>query len=268
MYDLTKYDLTKFTLKSMTECGAELRKLGFGANSMEEVSNRIVRYLYEKFIDEQTHQPAFALVRFFKTHSYGELEANLQQVVNQTIAASPTLSPAALSDGVLNNKVLNNKVLNDNLKCLTLLATAGDQPSWNSRQTSEAHQVIPLAGEQIVAQSPMISQLIKQFGLEISSVLSPDPDLLVDLEQKTFNVFHVPTAIASPYVPAQQEFVISCGIQSVLGFGGMLPSGNIIAVILFSKVPISRDTADMFKTLALNTKMAVLPFDQGIIFSR
>ena len=212
---------------------------------MEEVSDRIVRYLYEKFVDEQTNRSAFALVRFFKTHLYGDLEASLQQVVN---AASPDQIPP------------------DTLKCLTLLATAGDQSQWDSRQASAGHQVIPLASEQIVAQSPMISQLIKQFGLEIGSVLSPDPNLLVDLEQETFNVFHVPAAIASPYVPAQQEFVIPCGIQSVLGFGGMLPSGNIIAVILFSKVPISRNTADMFKTLALNTKMAVLPFDRGTIF--
>ncbi len=211
---------------------------------MEEVSDRIVRYLYEKFVDEQTDRSAFALVRFFKTHLYADLEASLQQVVN---AASPNLP-------------------RDTLKCLTLLATAGDQPQWDSRQASAGHQVIPLASEQIVAQSPMISQLIKQFGLEIGSVLSPDPDLLVDLEQETFNVFHVPAAIASPYVPAQQEFVIPCGIQSVLGFGGMLPSGNIFAVILFSKVSISRNTADMFKTLALNTKMAVLPFDRGTIF--
>jgi hypothetical protein len=243
------HDLTKFTLKSMTECGAELRKLGAGASSMEEVSNRIVRYLYESFVDAETQQPAFALVRFFKTHPYGELEAELQQVVAQTIAAMSAQSP------------------DQNLKCLTLLATAGDQPHWESRQTSQGHQAIPLASEQIVAQSPMISQLIKQFGLEISSVLSPDPDLLVDLEQKTFNVFHVPMAIASPYVPAQQEFVIPHGIQSVLGFGGMLPSGNIIVVILFSKIYIPRDTADMFKTLALNTKMAVLPFDRGVIFN-
>jgi hypothetical protein len=248
------YDLTKFTLKSMTECGAELRKLGFGANSMEEVSNCIVRYLYEKFIDERTNQRAFALVRFFKTHSYEELETSLQQVVDRAIATSPAVSWERSSLG--------------QLKCLTLLATAGEQPQWDSRQASEGHQVIPLTSEQIVAQSPMISQLLKQFGLEISSVLSPEPDLLVDLEQKTFNVFHVPKAIASPYVPAQQEFVIPHGIQSVLGFGGMLPSGNIIAVILFSKVVISRHTADMFKTLALNAKIAILPFDGGIIFSK
>lgn len=118
-----------------------------------------------------------------------------------------------------------------------------------------------------MAQSPMISQLIQQFGLEISTVLSPDPALLVDLEQHTYNVFHVPTASGSVHVPAQQEFVIPHRVQSVLGFGGMLPSGNLTAVVLFSKVKIERETANMFKTLALNVKMALLPFDQGAVFA-
>ncbi|NJR66097.1 MAG: hypothetical protein HC772_13470 [Leptolyngbyaceae cyanobacterium CRU_2_3] len=243
------YDPTKFTLRNMTECGAELRKLGCGATSMEEVSNRIVHYLYTKFIDRQTGKPAFALVRFFKTHAYGQLEPKLQEVVHQTLGHSPEAQ----------------------VKCLTLLATTGEHPNWQSRHHSAKHQAIPLLSERLVDQSPMISQLIKQFGLAIDTVLLPDAHLdahlMVDLEQKTFNVFHVPVAIGSPYVPAQQDFVIPYGIQSVLGYGGMLPSGHLMAVILFSKLTISRDTADMFKTLALNTKMAVLPFDSRIIFS-
>lgn len=233
------YDLTQFTLKDMTECGAELRKLGLGAPHMEEAASRIVRYLYERFEDPQSGQSAFALVRFFKTHSYAQLSPDLQKIVYQILGEIP--EPL--------------------LKCLALLATVGDRPEWNSRERSVNHQVIPLVSEQMVAQSPMISQLIKQFGLEAGTVLAPDPELIVDLEQKTFNVFHVPEAWNSPYVPARETFVMPCGVQSVLGFGGMLPSGNLMAVILFSKVPISRQTADMFKTLALNAKVAVLPFD-------
>jgi len=86
------------------------------------------------------------------------------------------------------------------------------------------------------------------------------------LQQKTYNVFHVPEAVGSPYVPEQKEFVIPFGIRSVLGFGGILPSGNFFAVILFAKVPISRETAELFKTVTLAVKLAVLPFDDGRIF--
>lgn len=239
------YSLTHFTLRDMTKCGAALRKIGSGATSMESVADRIVRYLYEGFIDEQTGQSALALVRCFKTHSCSELEAELHQFASQMLTGQP-ISPT--------------------MNCLILLATAGDQPEWNDRRDSAQHQAIPLSSEQLLAQSPMISHLMKQFGLEIGSVSSPDPELLVDIEQETFNVFHVPNAVNSLHIPAQANFVMPYRIESVLGFGGMLPSGHLIAVILFSKVHIPRSTADMFKTLALNTKMAVLPFDQGIVF--
>ncbi len=50
----------------------------------------------------------------------------------------------------------------------------------------------------------------------------------------------------------------------MLGFGGMLPMGDIFVVIVFSKVRIPRETAELFRTLALNVKMAALPFDEVV----
>ena len=103
--------------------------------------------------------------------------------------------------------------------------------------------------------------------MHAATVLRPEPDLLVDLEQTTFNVFHVANAVGSPYVPAQDQFVLPYHIKSVLGFGGLLPSGELFAVILFSKVEIPRQTAEMFRTLALSIKVAILPFSGGPLFS-
>ena len=240
------YSLTKFTLGNMTECGAALRKLGEGSNSMEEVANRITRYFYEQFVDSGTGQNAFALVRCFKTHAYGDLDANLQHFANRMLSESPKQVE---------------------MKCLTLMATTGDQPEWNDRFGSTGHQAIPLVSEQMVAQAPMISQLIHQLGLTINTVLSPDPELLVNLQERTYNVFHILEAEGSIHIPAQAEFVRPYQIKSVVGFGGILPSGNLMAIILFSKVPIQRDLAELFKPLALNVKMAMLPFDQHSTFS-
>lgn len=240
------YDLTNFTLRDMTECGIALRKLNAGAASMEEVANRVIRYLYKHLINKQTGENSCALVRFFKTHPYEKLSPELREFANEKLASN-SYPPA--------------------MKCLTLLATAGVKPEWNFRQKSDGHQTIPLASQYLVENSPMISQLIKQLGLEINTVLEPDPALIVDLEQKTFNVFHVPKAVGSIYIPAQEEFVIPYGIQSVLGFGGMLPSGNIFAIIMFSKLSIPDDTAELFKSLALSVKMAVLPFEPGRVFA-
>ena len=62
------------------------------------------------------------------------------------------------------------------------------------------------------------------------------------------------------------EFVVPFGIKSVLGFGGVLPPGDLFAVIMFSRVPVPRETADLFRNLALSVKLAILPFSRGPVF--
>jgi hypothetical protein len=213
---------------------------------MEETANGIVRYLYEELGDQQTGERACALVRFYKTHAFGELPPELRDFARG---------------------ILGGNAPPPTTKCLTLLATTGERPEWNTRHTSVGHQAIPLPSPELVARLPMIAQLINQFGIEVQTLLAADPARMVDLTQQTFNVFYVPDAVGSPNIPAQAEFVIPSGIQSVLGFGGVLPSNNLFAIILFSKVPISRETAEMFKPLALNVKVAVLPFDDATIFA-
>lgn len=236
------HDLTSFALQDMARGGGALRKLHANCRSMEEVAQNIVRYLYESFSDK-TGQKQCALVRFFKTHPYDGLDPELQAFSRNLLAGQP-VPPS--------------------LRCLTLLATAGTQPEWNSRQTSRGHQSIPLVSKQMLDGAPMISQLVQQLGVDVETVLGTRQDLLLDLAQKPFNVFHVPEALGSPHIPAQREFVAPFGIRSVLGFGGILPSGNLFAIILFATVPIKRETAEMFKTLALSVRLTILPFEDTV----
>jgi len=240
------YDLTNFTIRDMTACGKALRTTGNGAKSMEETAHRIVHHLYENLTSGHSGNRACALVRFFKTHTYEKLDPELQGFSRDILGNSPALP---------------------DMKCLTLLATVGENPEWNSRTTSKGHKVIPLPGEQAIRQIPMIQNLIAQLGLNASMVIKPHPEFLLDAEQKTYNVFYVPDAIDSPYIPAQREFVVPYGIKSVLGFGGVLPSGDIFAIITFLKVQITKEVADLFKTLALNVKIAVLPFE-NVVFTQ
>jgi len=237
------YDVANFTLADMSQCGAALRKLGEGAESMEAVAGKVTSYLYEELVDGATGEKGFALIRLFKTHLYAQLEPGLQQFARQCLGDRPLFS---------------------DLKCLTLLGTAGDQPTWNSREYSTQHKAIPLPSKEIVEQFPMITSLIRQFGLEVEALLEPKQNLLLDYAQRTYNVFHVQEALGSPFIPAQEAFVVPFGIQSVMGFGGMLPSSNLFAVIMFSKIPIPRNTADLFKSLALTIKLAILPFEEQV----
>ncbi len=236
------YDVTNFTIREMTECGRVMRTIGEGASSMEEVADRIAGRFYTGLSDA-TGKRACSLVRFYKTHAYVDLDKELQGFA-QTMLGDHPPSP--------------------DMKCLVLLATAGEEPAWNSRKTSQGHKAIPIPNEEAISHLPMVSNLIMQLGLTLGMVINPDPKLLGDLSQKNFNIFYVPDALNSPFIPAQNEFVIPHGIKSALGFGGLLPGGALFAVIIFFKVRISKEAADLFRTLCLNVKIAVLPFEKAI----
>ena len=233
------YNLASFSLADMTRCGMELRRIGSGASSMEEVADRTVHFLFQRLRDADSSMPACALVRLFVTMPFEELQPEQQQFAEGILGESPQFS---------------------GMKCLTLLASAGVEDAWNSRHHSAGHKALPLPSAESVARSPMITQLIRQLGVEVRTLLASDQRLMVEMDQHSFNVFYVPEAKGSPYIPAQSEFVVPHGIRSVLGFGGVLPSGELYAMILFTRVPIARQVAELFKTLSLNLKMALLPF--------
>ena len=142
------------------------------------------------------------------------------------------------------------------------MATAGEQPDWNQVELSHRYRVIPMVNADFVKQFPMFSQLLHQFGVSTAFDVTPKGEWLVDVEEKTYNVFYVPDAVDNPYVPVQKEFVRKFGVASVLCFGGMLPSRDLFAVILFSRTPVPRDTAMLCKSLALSLKASLLAFDE------
>lgn len=239
------HDVTRFTLRDMSVCSRALRGLHAGAASVEEVAQRIVQYLYANLGDGTQGGRACALVRFYKTHGYGDLPPELQLFALRRAGVSSLAS---------------------SVRCLTLLASVGDEPEWNDRRRSVRYQAIPFTSAEAVAQLPMFSQLMVQFGLDVGALLMSDSQLLMDGEQQSYNVFYVAEAAGSPYVPAQDSFVVPYGIRTVIGFGSLLPTGDMMTVILFLKVAVPRETADFFRTFALSAKLAVLPLVQRAIF--
>jgi hypothetical protein len=231
----SQHDLTQFNLGDMVQCGIALRQLATDSVTMEAAARKVTRYLYDNL--RRRDGRSCALVRFFKTHRYVDLPPELRGFAAMHASSAP---------------------LGEDVACLTLLATAGDEPQWNSRQMSLAHKSIPLPSEAILERFPMIFQLIRQFGLKTTEVLSPTPSIIQDLSQKQFGVFHVPSALGSQFVPAQNDFVVPFRIASVLGFGGMFPNGSLFAVIIFARVAIPTSTAEMFGAIGLNLKLGLL----------
>jgi hypothetical protein len=239
-------DLRNFGLREMLKASLEVRQLGRGEQNMEAALRRICQYFYDELLDGERR--ACAMVRAYKTHAYGKLPAELQRFANRSLQRSSDSGHTGTQDP------------EDAMRCLTLIATVGDERAWNDRHRSTGHQAIPLPSQQIVERAPMIAQLIKEFGLDLSDVVHTTPGVIRGTAGKTYGVFHVEQALGSPYIPAQSQFVEAYGIQSVLGFGGSLEGGDLFAIILFSRAPVSADAADRFRTIALDVKSVVLPF--------
>jgi len=237
------YDLTRFTLADMARCGAELRHAGADAVSLEAAAEAIVRHLYENLRDAKGR--ACVMVRLYTTQPYAELPAELRDF-------GPGQMPA--------------QALAPDTKCLALLGTAGDLPEWNNRHAADSYRAIPLPNKSAIEGVPIIAEVVRQFGLDLGSILETGRTAS-DREQRTCNIFFVPDAQTSSFIPGHAEFVVPHGVKSALGFGGVLPSGNLFAVILFTRVPILTETAQMFRTIALNVKMNLLRFERGKVFA-
>ena len=238
-------NLSSFGLPETLRCGLGIRRAATNAATAEEAASKICQFLYDELVTSEGER-ACALIRCYKTHPFGQLKPADREFARVSMGGGTTPTPS--------------------MRCLTLLATVGDEQKWNDRRRSKGHRAIPLPAPEIVEKAPMIAQLIKQFGLEISAVVRPSADVIKDLEGKTYGVFHVPEAAGSPYIPAQDEFVLKYNIRSVVGCGGSL-RGELFALILFARVHITPESADRFRTLALDLKSALFTFDENRVFA-
>jgi hypothetical protein len=154
--------------------------------------------------------------------------------------------------------------VSDRSRFLTLLATEGDEPAWCDRRQSQAHQLIPLLSTEAVESAPMISALARELGVGVDAFVRGASE--AEAVRADFDVLHVEQAAGSPHVPGQ-DFVREYAVRSVLGFGGLLPSGHVFAVVLFSRVHIPAETAWLFRTVALSVKLGLLPHMSAPVFA-
>ncbi|MFO0960550.1 MAG: ATP-binding protein [Isosphaeraceae bacterium] len=257
----------RFALSDLVECGMALRRSGAGAASMEEVAQEVVRKLDGWFRIPESGEPACGLVRLYKTHPFGSLPPDLRGDAAGSMGGSGLARPDD--------------------PCAVLLGTHGIRPEWSERARSRRRRAVRLASPEASARIPMIRLLARRLGLDTGTRASwadPDPLFLNAGEGAAydffddgplpgprpsfpdFDVFHVADAAGSPYVADQDAFVREFGIRSVLGFGGLLPGGDLFAVILFGRVPITRAIAELFRPLALCVKIALMPFVNGPTF--
>jgi hypothetical protein len=234
-------DVTDFTVGAMLRAGIAIRRAVRGSPSLETAANRVVGYLYEHCVGADGARSC-VLVRFYKTHPYGDLEPAQQRFAAAELGAIPP---------------------RQSMRCLTLVASMGEELAWTSRHTSRSHLAIPLPSAESIRTAPMIVRLVEDLGVDIERLVSSAPEAVRGTDTRTYDVFHVEEARASPHIPVQTEFVERYGIRSVVGFGGLLRTGELFAVILFSRHHIPVRSATRFRTIALDVRSALFRVDEG-----
>src|SRR3954454_774662 len=227
--------LDAFTVDDLVDLSAALRELGTGTSSMEEVAQRIVHYLYDNLVDGSGRQ-ACPLVRFYKTHPLAGLDDELQAVARETAGEALTAET----------------------RCLVLLATAGQEPAWNDRRSSKYDAAVPLLPGAPKARGPNVAGLIDALGLDMEFVMRPTAREALERHHQDYKVMHVADVTENNPFAGQRRFIEHYGIRSVLGIGGVLPSGDMFAVALFSSVTIDDRTADLLRSLSLSVKAAIV----------
>jgi len=230
------FTLGSFGLTDVVSLCARLPEAVRSTGSMEEASADLVRFLRRAFVDPESHRPELVLARCFQTVPMEALRGDLRELASARLA-----SPAP-----------------PGTRCLTLFGTDGDLAQWRDTRRSVSYRVLPLASKEGVAAAPMVAGLVEQLGLGVERLLDLDRLDAAEKNEENLDLFYVPEATGSDWVPAQ-DFVREHRIRSVLGFGGVLPGGEVFVVVLFSRVPVDADVAAMFRTVAMATKLALLP---------
>ena len=130
------FDLAEFNLAGMLRCGRGIRRAAQSSTSLQAAADSIVRYLYTDSGTLPDGRRSCALVRCYRTFSHDRLDRS-QRAFADSMLRVPMASP--------------------DMKCLTLIATVGDEGEWCSPATSRGHRVIPLPSPEIVEQAPMIA---------------------------------------------------------------------------------------------------------------
>lgn len=218
-----------------------LYALGENASSTEEIALKATDYLFEQFSKIDDFEDACGLVRFFRTMNYADLTADLQDIAKSKF----------------NSEILESS------NCLTLLATRGIQSEWNDRALSVNHRVIPLLSVEAIEKAPMVSRLVSRLGIEVTNVVTPTPGWFLPPDQKKYEVMYVAEAKEDPAIVSQEEFVMPYGIRSVVGFGGLLPTGDMFAVLMFMRVHIPLETAKHFTSFSRAIEEAISEVRSG-----
>jgi hypothetical protein len=199
-----------------------------GTQTLEAAAQRFAEELYSDFASS-------VLVRLYVTIPYDHLPLSVKAFVNQ----------AACSADV------EDQIRDDTL-VLCLMGTKGKRVEWRDRRHSKNHLAIPLVSSKFVQRIPMITRLLKEFGIGTDWLDQPDKhNMICKSLGKVATLFYVPDAATfrdhdNRLVIPAQDFVSQNGVKTVFGVGGAYANGYICTILCFVSETLDRSVVDRF----------------------
>lgn len=193
-----------------------------GYPSHEAISQHLTQRLYEAMQDGDG--PILQLVRVYRLCKYDELPYDLKQ------SADPQ-APFRM----------------------VLTGTYGVESAWRDRGKSQSHKLIPVEPGTVRTNLPMFEYLlVGSMGVDLD-VLYQTHDPIEATQTSISGLVHIEDAFDSRYIPAQKNFVRPYGIESLVGFGGLLAGVNreltLYAMLAFSRQHIDEIGAANFQAM-------------------
>jgi hypothetical protein len=129
-------------------------------------------------------------------------------------------------------------------------------------EDSQGHVGIPLASADFIESIPMMSRLLKELGVPLDWIEQSDTEIVAKTIGRISGLFYVPEARSTVdnkgrNIIAAQDFVSEYGVRTVFGFGGGYTlSQTFLAIIVFSREPVAKETAQRFMALVNSIKIA------------
>ncbi|WP_017302819.1 sensor histidine kinase [Spirulina subsalsa] len=228
----------------MSTLGLALRQCGGGVDSMEEVSQALVDCLALNLGVSQGQSSVCEWVQFWKTHLYGDLTSDLQTSLE-------TEELGAEGGGV------STLTLRSNTPCLILLSST-QTPGNEGKRAIALHPDSPSAPPwfTLLEEAHLPRHLFLTSEIPESQALSPQHNPVFQLGQESLKAI----------VAAGCSGETLVGVQAIVGLWGVLPSGSCFVTLLGLRNALAPEMLELFRPLALNIKVAILPFDRGTVF--
>ncbi len=220
-------------------CATDLLRLGTGATDLGRVAERLVRSLHGSLNLSQSEEPRCPLVRLYKTVQYHRLAPELRRAAASRLGKVPD---------------------DPSLRCMTLLASAGDVPGWTDPTGYSACCVIPVGSRETLEHSSPYGALFDDIAGAIAHSTAPSSERPSGSHTHTFSIVHVLQDGGNPSSPAREDWIGAYDIRSALAFGAPLPDEEWFSIVLFSRDLIPERTAQMFKPLAISAQIALSPY--------